>query len=452
MGKQEDFLYVPVNQIKSLCNTPRKQIILLVSALLLALLLRVGYVLHLNPAEIMTPWSTVKDAHAYNNNALSLIEFGVYGYGGRPSAFHPPLYGLFLAGVYKVFGLNNFLAVRLLQCLLSVSTVFLVYKIAKTIYDEKVGTIVAFVAAIYPFSLYFTGEMLTETLFIFLVNLSLLFLLYVRSKPSALNFFICGALFSLTILSRPVVGFIPLAILWLWVVCEGRRAAVAAKLVLFVVGLQLFIIPWSVRNYRVFNAFMPLPTTGGYTLVLGATMLPYREAQFEVKEMLGYSQWDIKNPDFQEFIDEGKFDKECKALARKLIRENPLGYSLYVAKNFLKFFLNLDFSAIRTRSLGGMLTFASSLLYAVLAICGVVGLLISFRKGILEGPLMLLLFILSSALFYSLFLVGKRYRFATVDYYLIIFSSYFYSLLIERISVLFGRGKIATNEEGGPES
>lgn len=409
----------------------RTENVLLFLALFLAISLRLGYVLSLDPTSIMTPWSTVKDAYAYNNNALSLLEHGVYGYNGRPSAFHPPLYGFFLAGIYSIFGLNNFLAVRLFQVLLSTFTVYVVYRIGRRVFNEETGIIAAFISAMYPFSLHFTGEIVTETLFVFLWTLSLLYLLYLTRKPHPYNFFLCGALFSLTILSRPVVAFIPFAILWLWIVCKSRMLVL--KLLLFVIGLQVLIIPWSVRNYRVFGAFIPLPTNGGYTLALGATTLPYTEARVKVKEILGYDHSDVKNPALQEQINEAELDRKAKELAKELILENPIGYSKYVTKNFFKFFFNLDFSAINQRSFGGILSLVSSLIYLATLISAIVGVYFSFKNRILWDSLLLVSAVLSSALFYSLFLVGKRYRFATVEHCLIIFSAYLYSILFTHL-------------------
>src|SRR5881628_2908535 len=44
------------------------------------------------------------DGQEYLDNARSLVEHGVYGYAGRPSAFRPPAYPLVLALTLRLFG------------------------------------------------------------------------------------------------------------------------------------------------------------------------------------------------------------------------------------------------------------------------------------------------------------------------------------------------------------
>lgn len=402
---------------------------LLLSVLLVALLVRLLYVFLLDQTEIWTPWSTLRDAYSYNENAVSIIDYGVFGYRGRPSAFHPPLYGFFLAFVYMVFGMENYFAVRIIQVLLSVCTILTIYHIAKNIFNEDVGTIAAVISSFYPLSLYFCGEIVTETLFIFLLNLSVLFLISLRTQGSVYRCFLSGMLFSLTFLCRAIIAFVPLAVLSVAFASNGTRRVFNSGS--FLSGLASLIAVWTVRNYLVFHSFMPLPVTGGYTLALGATTLPYTEAMATVKERIGYNHWDIKDPRLKGKIDEARVDRQSKALARELILQNPLGYVKYISRNFQSFFLDFDFSAIETRSLAGLVSVITSILYVVIGLMAITALPLAFRQRIIWGPLFLLGLVISSALFHSLFLVGTRYRFATADYYLIILAAYSMVRLLE---------------------
>ena len=60
-----------------------------------------------------------------------------------------PLYPLFLASVFKVFGcgLAGFQAVRIIQAVLSSITIILVFLIARYYFDEKIAAFSAFLVS-----------------------------------------------------------------------------------------------------------------------------------------------------------------------------------------------------------------------------------------------------------------------------------------------------------------
>lgn len=94
--------------------------------LLLALLLRVGFVL------ATRPYPLVGDALDYNRHAQSIGQTGHYprsidGPDGGPTAFRPPLYPYFLAPIYAVASTRHAVDfARLAQALLGVAIVGLV--------------------------------------------------------------------------------------------------------------------------------------------------------------------------------------------------------------------------------------------------------------------------------------------------------------------------------------
>ena len=54
------------------------------------------------------------DGEEYLDNARSLVEYGVYGYAGRPSAFRPPAYPFILALTLRLFG-ESLTPIRIIQ-------------------------------------------------------------------------------------------------------------------------------------------------------------------------------------------------------------------------------------------------------------------------------------------------------------------------------------------------
>src|SRR5438552_1038059 len=54
------------------------------------------------------------DGYEYLDNARSLVDTGVYGYAGRPSAFRPPAYPFFMALSLRILG-DSLTPIRIMQ-------------------------------------------------------------------------------------------------------------------------------------------------------------------------------------------------------------------------------------------------------------------------------------------------------------------------------------------------
>ena len=86
-----------------------------------------------------------------------------------------------------------------------------------------------------------------------------------------------GLLWGLAILTREtVLYFVPLAALWL----AWRRPGGLKRAGLFVCAALVVVVPWTVRNWYVFDAFVPVSTAGALNLWQGNTRLS-REQVYE---------------------------------------------------------------------------------------------------------------------------------------------------------------------------
>jgi 4-amino-4-deoxy-L-arabinose transferase-like glycosyltransferase len=201
-----------------------------------------------------------------------------------PSLIRLPGYPLFLAGVYAIFGHGDNAAVRATQALIDTATCGL---IALTAYawdtDEKRrrrSAIAALaLAAICPFTTIYVATILTETISIFLtVAMCLLATLALQSrdqKKTLLLWLATGLVAGVSVLFRPDSGLFALAIgLTLVVAMLTRRGDFAAGKrreeilyrtarasylgAVFSLAFALVLVPWTIRNYRVFHLFQPL--------------------------------------------------------------------------------------------------------------------------------------------------------------------------------------------------
>ncbi|HEX6738874.1 MAG TPA: glycosyltransferase family 39 protein, partial [Vicinamibacteria bacterium] len=157
-----------------------------------------------------------------------------------------PLYHLFAAAVFRLFG-PHLLALRLLQCVLdSLAAVAVAY-----LGRQAAGPRGAGAGAVY--ALYFPAvEMaswtMTENLHTPLFAGALALLAHEGVRPSRRSLLLAGALTGLAALARSVsTGFLGLATLWrFWRRQEGRRSWAPAALL--AAGGAAVILPWTARN------------------------------------------------------------------------------------------------------------------------------------------------------------------------------------------------------------
>lgn len=172
---------------------------------------------------------------------------------GSVTAFRAPFYPLF------VFVFFHPLAVGFAQIILSLITCWLVYLIGRR-FSPRVGIVSASLFALAPLSSQISVQVLSETLFTFLVVVGIYFW---TDRPV-----LSGLAFGLGILTRPLL--LPFSIVLLVLGIKQRP--------LVLVGLVslLTVLPWTIRNAIVFEEFIPVSTGGmGLNLYVGTMDLKY---------------------------------------------------------------------------------------------------------------------------------------------------------------------------------
>lgn len=186
-----------------------------------------------------------------------------------------PLYPLFLAVVFRVFG-AEVTAARVAQLLLSAGTVPLLYLWARLRHGERAGRVAAIVGALFfPFALQPTF-LLTETLFLFLLALAMVVLEYGCLRPDRKLAFVSGALFGLVALTRstglPWTALAAAGMGWYGSRARDdrgtRRPAGFLMAALVLAGTAVVVLPWTVRNALTYRAFILIDTTGATNLWL----------------------------------------------------------------------------------------------------------------------------------------------------------------------------------------
>jgi hypothetical protein len=246
--------------------TGRRGIFLL---LLLSLVIRLGWAVAQpnGPAAI----DRLPDQREYLSLGQNLLHHGSLSF--VDPRFHQTVYAYRTPGYPLFIALcgGSPLIVRLIQALVDTSTILAVYLLARRLSDKPfVPLFAAAAVAVNPFLIYFSGLILSETLFTGLLAWGVLLLIRrqiwpaaillaagVWVRPSALALAPCLAIAASWVNSDPASPY-PLLL--------GR----ALRGVVIVSGvLILSLLPWAIRNHRVLGQWVWVTTNGGVTLYDG---------------------------------------------------------------------------------------------------------------------------------------------------------------------------------------
>jgi 4-amino-4-deoxy-L-arabinose transferase-like glycosyltransferase len=243
-----------------------------VIVLALALALRLGYV-------ALTPgYAIVDDAHDYDLHARSIAAgegFAPLGPGpSRETAFRPPGYPYFLAGVYELEGRDRLASpdrvvpARIANAIVGTAIVGLLGVLSVQLFDRRVAVVAMAIAAVYVPLVLIGGALMSEPLFAALLLGALVAAMHHRRSPHRRRWLVlAGLLGGLTILTRANAAalLLPLAL----VVWDGRPRwswPALARPALLVAVAALTVAPWTVRNAQKLHAFVPVTTQLGAAL------------------------------------------------------------------------------------------------------------------------------------------------------------------------------------------
>ncbi|WP_435018878.1 ArnT family glycosyltransferase [Tundrisphaera sp. TA3] len=290
----------------------------------LALIVSGGVLIRL--ALIVAGGGRLDDPDNYLPLARSLAGGDGLSFGGRPTAYRPPLYPILLAPLAAAFEGKHLLAgVAAFQLILAAMTIVLAGATARR-WGLSFGRSLAAAAVVAfdPVLALQARSVMTETLAAFLVALTL-FLLTLRGPRGA----IAGGIgFGLAALCRP--SLLPGAGLTAGaaLICgPGAWPTRAARSGLIALATILTLTPWAIRNARIFGEPVWTTTHGGYTLALANNPVYYREildgppGAVWSGESLARWQEELTRP--VAGLPEPEADRRIAADVRRLIRERP---------------------------------------------------------------------------------------------------------------------------------
>ncbi|HWR15883.1 MAG TPA: glycosyltransferase family 39 protein [Terriglobales bacterium] len=206
------------------------------------------------------------DSFVYGDIAKNWLQHGIYGLDQPPDPtfVRLPGYPMFIAALWSIVGVEHYNAILLVQIAVDVLTCFVIADLARRLASQTAAKVAFVLTALCPFFANYTSAALTETLAILFAAAAFDAAVAALEAPTKkIRWVICGLALAAGILLRPDGGMLLMVIAaYSFVIAIRRRQRtifVGAVLAAFIALAPL--IPWTVRNWRVFHVFQPLTTT-----------------------------------------------------------------------------------------------------------------------------------------------------------------------------------------------
>jgi hypothetical protein len=271
----------------------RRTLIALACIAALGLVLRGVAVVHpvTDPAD---------DSHAYYALAKSLYTEGSYGgpeFKSEASSDWSPGAPWLYAGLFVVTGGPREGTIRILEALMGVGTILVVFLLGWRLGGRWPALLAAAGVAIYPPFIHSVGEIMSEPPAMLSMPAAVLAFLWAWDRTAAPSegaaaegdggaaaddarsqagspwvWLLPGFLFGITAMFRPEYALVAAtfvvfaAVRW---ALQRRWALGTAAVALMVAALLLPIVPWTIRNFVVFERLVPISTGGGKALYVG---------------------------------------------------------------------------------------------------------------------------------------------------------------------------------------
>ena len=241
------------------------------------------------------------------------------------SSIHMPGYGIYIYLSNLI--INSNFGFIFSDILVSTATIYVIYLLSLEIFNDSIlAKITASIFAIYPFSIFYSISGLNETLYVFLLLLSILN--FYKHK------YFYGIIFIvLSIYAKSISFFIaPILILIFIFFSKKNLFKTSFKFLgLYIFILSILMSPWWIHNYKKHDSFVMTNLSFGYHIYSGNNLMN--------KTGGGIGGIDVDHSLILDPLkhDYFKSDKFFKEEAYNFIRENPKDFIILTTKKFFKF-------------------------------------------------------------------------------------------------------------------
>lgn len=195
-----------------------------------------------------------------------------------------------IAFMALIFGVGSklIISLKILWLIIGLLTIYIVYKTIKLYSNQYIAAIscLFFLAADY---IWMDNLILTETPYILLFSLLIYHTLKLSMKANKKDFVLIVIYYILAVFIRPTIGIFPIFLFVFLILKKYNFKLLIRQCIIAGIILLLCLIPWTYRNYKIFNHFIPLTYGTGNPLLLGT----YQGSGYPTDEELDY----VKNVD-----------------------------------------------------------------------------------------------------------------------------------------------------------
>ena len=327
-----------------------------------------------------------------------------------PTVWFTPIFPYLVAGIFKIWGIYSYtseIVIQTLNCVFASLTIIPIYGIGKKMFGNGVAIGAAWGWAFFPTALFFPIIWLWDTALTALF-FSLIFwaTLELRGKTELWKWSGYGVLWVVGVLINPsILSLLPFFLAWL--VWEARKNSLpwaknlTVALLLFAIGL----VPWTVRNYRVFGKFIVLRSNFGLELWLGNnpnvtdTMSQWAHPNDNPIEALLYQR-----------MGEIAYMAEKQHEAFAFIRSHPVDTARFIFRRFVENWLGITDSIFDLWSHAPLYAKAFFVMNCFFSVFSLLGVLYAHRASV-ENALPFALTLLIFPVVFYLTHSSLRYRF-----------------------------------------
>lgn len=240
----------------------------------LALVVRVAYVIVQSTFQLFDAVFVAGDSVFYLRLARAIASGAGMSIEGTATAYVGPGYPLFLVPFVMV-GADP-IVVGLVQALIGTIgvvagalTAWLLAQRYRPEWATAAAVIAGVVGAVYPHLVFWSGYLLTETLFVSLIAVGIFFIMLAWERNQVRLSAIAGVAFGLAAITRPPALAMLLGLgLW-WLASSARRRTPWAPAVVFLIAAAVPVLAWGTRNAIELGAFIVTSSESGEVFFQG---------------------------------------------------------------------------------------------------------------------------------------------------------------------------------------
>lgn len=290
--------------------------------------------LYLRIRMINIPTTQLYDFNTYYEVATNVFSGMGFTLKGFPIAFQGMGYSTILGIWFKLFGQSTEELAKVMNIVMSMATVYCVYYILNKVTKNAKVILLAIIAVIFmPHHIAYCNTIGTEVMSAF--ALSIVIAIQVTDINWKIKYPLLGFAIGILSLIKPFFTMYPLVIgLIHWLNKKDLKDTLKLISISFIC-MAILIAPWTLRNYKKFDRFIPISYNSGFNLYINNNANNVHG---------GWQSFDdiYKTPELQEKIDQhldgplftpkdnlkiaSNIELDFKPEAHKWIKENPLEF------------------------------------------------------------------------------------------------------------------------------